>query len=86
MNHDHCHCDHELKHCEHCDVVYCRKCKREWGEKKTEYVPYYPYPYTPYIPYWSVIPPFEVTTKTITSNSEGWTITYSPQTVGCNHN
>lgn len=25
-------CKHELKHCTHCDVVYCEKCKREWGK------------------------------------------------------
>jgi hypothetical protein len=23
-------CAHELKHCSHCDVVYCEKCKHEW--------------------------------------------------------
>lgn len=25
-------CKHELKHCTHCDVVYCSKCQREWGK------------------------------------------------------
>jgi len=25
-------CAHELKHCSHCDVVYCEKCKREWKQ------------------------------------------------------
>lgn len=23
-------CDHELKHCDHCDAVFCEKCDREW--------------------------------------------------------
>ena len=25
-------CEHELKHCSHCDVVYCEKCRREWKQ------------------------------------------------------
>lgn len=29
--HNHSHCLHDLKYCEHCDVVYCTKCDREWG-------------------------------------------------------
>lgn len=28
--HDHIKCNHELKHCADCDVVYCEKCKTEW--------------------------------------------------------
>jgi hypothetical protein len=36
MNHTHhCHCDHELKFCSHCDLVYCEKCTAEW--KKPTY-------------------------------------------------
>lgn len=23
-------CEHELKHCEQCDIVYCTKCNKEW--------------------------------------------------------
>ena len=26
-------CEHELKHCKHCDVVYCEKCQREWKQQ-----------------------------------------------------
>jgi hypothetical protein len=26
----HQHCEHKLKHCSHCDVVYCEKCDDEW--------------------------------------------------------
>jgi hypothetical protein len=28
--HNHCHCEHDLKYCEKCDVVYCTKCGKEW--------------------------------------------------------
>lgn len=31
MNHNHhCHCEHKLKFCSHCDLVYCEKCSAEW--------------------------------------------------------
>ena len=33
--HDHTECEHDLKYCKHCDVVYCATCDREW--KKPEY-------------------------------------------------
>jgi hypothetical protein len=26
-------CEHELKHCKKCDVVYCEKCKGEWVKR-----------------------------------------------------
>ena len=28
-------CSHELKHCSHCDVVFCEKCRREWKQQAT---------------------------------------------------
>jgi hypothetical protein len=28
--HNHEECNHELKHCSKCDVVFCEKCKKEW--------------------------------------------------------
>jgi hypothetical protein len=28
--HNHTECDHELKYCKQCDVVYCEKCGGEW--------------------------------------------------------
>jgi len=28
--HDHKKCNHTLRFCEHCDVVYCTKCEAEW--------------------------------------------------------
>lgn len=34
-------CNHELKYCSHCDVVYCIKCGKEWGYYY--FNPYYPY-------------------------------------------
>ena len=48
-HHKHCHCDHDLKYCSHCDVVYCTKCGKEWGQKHYCYpwtYPYYPWTYT----------------------------------------
>ena len=23
-------CEHEFKYCEHCDTVYCKRCRKEW--------------------------------------------------------
>lgn len=37
--HTHCKpkkCKHVLKFCEHCDIVYCEKCGKEW-EPKNDY-------------------------------------------------
>jgi hypothetical protein len=42
-------CKHDLKYCEHCDCVFCKKCKQEWGRK--EYV-YVPTTYPTWIPNW----------------------------------
>lgn len=39
--HEHSGCEHELKHCSCCNVVYCTKCKQEWGRA----VRYWPWPY-----------------------------------------
>lgn len=30
--HEHSGCEHELKYCSCCDVVYCVKCNREWKQ------------------------------------------------------
>ncbi len=38
-SHD-CGCNHELRYCAHCDVVYCVKCKREWGQYYNYQWPY----------------------------------------------
>ncbi len=45
--HEHNECEHTLKYCQKCDVVYCTKCKHEWGGHSC-YYPYYPY-YSPTI-------------------------------------
>jgi hypothetical protein len=37
--HEHKDCEHELVYCPHCDVVYCKKCKKEWGKVVTVTVP-----------------------------------------------
>lgn len=44
--HHHCGCKHNLKHCEHCDVVYCTKCHKEWSSNWcTLSTTTYPYTY-----------------------------------------
>jgi len=48
--HNHSHCMHDLRYCEHCDAVYCTKCDREWGGQ-----PHYIYT-TPYIWYYQSVP------------------------------
>lgn len=65
MSHEHCHgeCQHELKYCAVCDVVYCSKCGREWGKPLVTYpvpivYPVYPSPVYPspvYPPPWNPI-------------------------------
>jgi hypothetical protein len=37
MHSHNCGCEHNLKHCAHCDVVYCTKCHREWGHQNNWY-------------------------------------------------
>lgn len=37
MNHNHKKCEHELAHCEDCDVVYCTKCNIEWIRQSLTY-------------------------------------------------
>lgn len=59
-NHSHSHCPHDLKYCEHCDVVYCTKCDREWGGHQ-HYTWYYAG--TPYRVTWGDVG------YTLTSNS-----------------
>jgi hypothetical protein len=34
-NHSHCCLSHELGYCQVCDIVYCKKCGKEW--KNTNY-------------------------------------------------
>ena len=40
--HTHESCEHELKYCKKCAVVYCDKCKKEWNDHIPSYYPYYP--------------------------------------------
>lgn len=52
MNHNHTEpqiCQHELKYCKKCDVVYCEKCQKEWSINFFTYtspiqLPLQPYP------------------------------------------
>jgi hypothetical protein len=39
---NHCHCDHKLRYCEACDVVYCKSCKKEWGKYVQSWTYHYP--------------------------------------------
>ena len=49
--HEHNECEHDLKFCKKCNVVYCTKCKREWNDHVppiySSYIPWYePYKIT----------------------------------------
>ena len=35
--HTHCTCEHQLKYCSHCDIVYCEKCGKEWKVPATNW-------------------------------------------------
>lgn len=57
-------CKHELKFCEHCNVVYCVKCKTEWKPPCTlNHYPYYNV--------WGTIP---CPTPSITPYTTPWTL------------
>jgi len=49
--HDHTSCEHKLKFCEKCDMVFCEVCKEEWKKEKVgltspQFIPApNPYPY-----------------------------------------
>ena len=71
--HNHNHCLHELRYCEHCDTVYCIKCEREWGGHTHFYWTYgEPYRWfycgTPYTVKWASTGCFTMT------NSSGQTV------------
>lgn len=58
-------CKHELEHCQHCDVVYCQKCGREWGKEKVIYRKAERYPH--WWPYWGVTTTTQPTPETLTN-------------------
>lgn len=58
--HEHKECQHELKYCTKCDVVYCDKCNKEWV--KAFSLTSGPYINKPYITY--------TTEDTINSHAE----------------
>lgn len=41
MKHEHTECIHDLCHCGHCDVVWCRKCNKEWGGAQYAWPPWH---------------------------------------------
>ena len=52
MDHSTHGCTHDLKLCKDCDVVYCRACKREWGDSHVvwKYTPPWTWTYPNTIP------------------------------------
>jgi hypothetical protein len=38
--HEHNVCEHEIKYCKVCDVVYCEKCKKQWYSYNITYNQY----------------------------------------------
>ena len=53
--HEHDECEHDLRLCRHCDIVYCKRCRREWGRHAhyTPYIPYAPWYWEWIQPYWT---------------------------------
>jgi hypothetical protein len=81
MNHSHHdHCDHVLKHCAKCDVVYCTKCNEEWPKTKYVYDYYKYYEQKPYSPWYPYTVTYGATTTNITSAA-----TSTTNTEGCKH-
>lgn len=37
--HEHKECEHAVEFCPHCDVVFCKRCEKEWGAGTT-YTPF----------------------------------------------
>lgn len=56
--HNHNHCHHDLRVCQQCDVAYCAKCGKEWGQHAhvQPYLPYVPITYPPWQPWRPVGP------------------------------
>lgn len=71
MKHNHNHCMHDLKYCDHCDMVYCTKCDREWGGHKHEYW------------YWGGIPYRVTWASTVSDGSYGYTIYNATNNAEC---
>lgn len=77
-SHTHNHCKHDVAYCEHCDICYCIKCGREWGQKVT-----YEHRFEPYIWTYRGIPytvtygngNYALTTNNGTAVKDGSTIT-----------
>ena len=74
------HCDHDLKLCVDCDVVYCHKCAREWAKEKIVYrdrIIEYPRRSNP--PPWKYVPSWPWTPKP--SYPYPWTTTGGKNTL-----
>ena len=83
--HEHNECEHSLKYCSKCDVVYCTKCKREWGGHSHSYYGYYPwvYPQT-YFP-WTTWTGTSGGTICDTASCDTAREANPPMTLTCNH-
>lgn len=74
-DHEHTCCDHCLHYCPQCDVVYCCKCKREWGRTYC-----WPTTYPNWVyPYWT--DPYGGNT----ANGSGYQYTYVGNSKECKH-
>lgn len=72
------HCDHDVTVCNHCDVAYCTKCKKEWGAPcNLAHYSYYPTVY----PTWTVTSTPNLPTTTVSSET-----TWLPEPGICVHN
>ena len=75
--HEHPECDHDLEYCSKCDVVYCTKCKREWGGHNHNW-----YPYTWTGPIWTSDGAYcnhvgaNMATVTVSAKCDQWGVKY----------
>ncbi len=79
--HEHNECEHNLKYCSKCDVVYCTKCKREWGGHS-----HYWWPYWTWSSGTTTIPCSEATCITDGSDISCDTTNDASTVAYCNHN
>jgi hypothetical protein len=72
MHNHNCGCNHDLAYCGHCDVVYCKKCGKEWKYNFYNYI----YPYTS---------PWTYATTTKGYNNPTVSYSSSTDTTQCTH-
>jgi len=72
-SHVHNHCKHDIAYCQICDICYCEKCGREWGQKIT----YTTYAIEPYIYTWT----YRGIPYTVTYNNGDYSLTTNNGTI-----